>query len=259
MRSVNSTTDLVNHTDMMLPQAVRWIEPTTAEIATRLLDAAALPAGARVLDVGAGTGPLVVAAAERGYEVVGIDNAPLTATYLQGRVAPYPRASADRADANALPYATDSFDAAFSVLAVMYNGPAALAEMRRVVRPGGTVAIVHWAKPHMSPYTEIIWGTSTELGVDLPHLGRDEFAAVLTAAGFTDVRVEPIEAGYELPPADEFLMDFAPFVITSPVFRAMSPLDRAHLDSALAERVRRIETGQDPRPVFEANLAWARA
>lgn len=107
-RSVNSPIDLVNHTGMMLPQSVRWIEPTTGEIAGLLLDAAGLVDGARVLDVGAGTGPLVVAAAERGYEVAGVDNAPLTATYLKGRVAPYPRASADLADANALPYATDS-------------------------------------------------------------------------------------------------------------------------------------------------------
>ncbi|WP_035858518.1 class I SAM-dependent methyltransferase [Cryptosporangium arvum] len=187
------------------------------------------------------------------------DNAPLTATYLKGRVARYPHASADQADANALPYETDSFDAAFSVLAVMYAGPHALAEMRRVVRPGGTVAIVHWAKPHMSPYTEILWSTSSALAVDLPHLGRDEFGAVLSEAGFSDVRVEPIEAKYELPRADEFLLDFTPFVVTSPVYRAMSPLERAELDTALAERVRRIESGQDPRPAFEAHVAWARA
>ncbi|MFG1608248.1 class I SAM-dependent methyltransferase [Actinoplanes sp. NPDC049265] len=256
---MSSPIDFTEHTDIMLPQAVRWMEPTTAEIADRLLDAAELPEGARVLDVGAGTGPLVVAAAERGHEVVGVEIAPLTATYLKGRLAAYPRASADQGDANALPYATDSFDAAFSVLAVMYAGPRALAEMRRVVRPGGTVAIVHWAKPHMSPYTEIIWGTSTELAVDLPFLGRAEFGAVLTAAGFTDVRVEPIEAGYELPRADEFLLDFEPFVVTSPAYRAMTPRRRAELDSALAEKVRRIENGQDPRPVFEAHVAWARA
>ncbi|MER6443158.1 methyltransferase domain-containing protein [Streptomyces sp. NPDC001185] len=255
---MNSPTDLINHSDLMLPQSVKWIEPTTGEIAGLLLDTAGLPDSARVLDVGAGTGPLVVAAAERGYQVTGVDNAPLTATYLKGRVAPYPRASADLADANALPYATDSFDAAFSVFAVMYAGPNALAEMRRVVRPGGTVAIVHWAKPHMSPYTEIIWSASNELAVDLPHLGRAEFAAVLTQAGFTDVRVEQIEAAYTLPPADEFLVDFAPFIATSPVFRAMTPQQRAELDSALAERVRRIETGQDPRPIFEAHVAWAR-
>jgi SAM-dependent methyltransferase len=251
--------DLIDHTDLMLPLAVRWVEPTTAEIAGRLLDAAKLPAGARVLDVGAGTGPLVVAAAERGYEVVGIDNAPLTATFLKGRVAPYPRASADLADANALPYPADSFDAAFSVLAAMYAGPHALTEMRRVVRPGGIVAVVHWAKPHMSPYTEIIWGTSRELAVDLPHLGAAELAAALTAAGCTDVRVEPVEAAYELPAADEFLLDFEPMLVTAPPFRGMTPAQRAELDSALAAKVRRIETGQDPRPAFEANVAWARA
>nr|WP_269327773.1 methyltransferase domain-containing protein [Kineosporia mesophila] len=243
----------------MLPQAIAWIEPTTEQLADQLLDAAELPEGARILDVGAGTGPLVIKAAERGYQVVGIDNAPLTTTYLKGRVEPYPNASADLADANALPYPTDSFDAAFSVLAVMYAGPDAVAEMRRVVKPGGTVAIVHWAKPHMSPYTEIIWSTSKELSVDLPHMGADDFAALLSKAGFTDVRVDPIEASYPMPPAGEFLLEFSPFLVASPAYRTMSPRNRADLDIALAERVRRIETGQDPRPVFEALVAWARA
>ncbi|MDP9796017.1 SAM-dependent methyltransferase [Catenuloplanes nepalensis] len=249
----------LDHHDSMLPAAVKWIEPTTGEIAGRLLDEAALPAGARILDVGAGTGPLVVAAASRGLEVVGVDIAPLTTTYLTGRVAALPLASTDLADANALPYPDDSFDAAFSVLAAMYAGPGALTEMRRVVRPGGTVAIVHWARSYMSPYTRIIWETSPELAVNLPALTPADFTAALTGAGFTDVRVAPITAGYALPAADEFLLEFSPFVITHPGYRAMSPTQRAGLDTALAARVRRIETGEEPRPPFEALVAWGRA
>jgi SAM-dependent methyltransferase len=249
--------DLV-HADAMLPQAVRWVEPSTREIAERLLDTAALPTGARVLDVGAGTGPLLAAAAERGLEVVGIDNAPLTTTYLTGRAAQYPLATAKLADATALPFAPESFDAAFSVFAIMYAGPAALAELLRVVRPGGTVAIVHWAEPTMAPYIKLLWEEGPELAANLPHLGREEFAATLTAAGFTEVRVEPVSAGYALPPADEYLLELQSFVTTLPAFRTMSPGRRAELDSALAARVRRIETGQEPRPAFNANVAWAR-
>lgn len=253
---MNSLPDLA-HADVMLPQAVRWVEPSTREIADVLLDAAGLPAGARVLDVGAGTGPLVVAAAERRYQVVGVDNAPLTTTYLTGRVAPYPLATADLAEATALPYPAASFDAAFSVFAVMYAGPDALTEMRRVVRPGGTVAIVHWANPTMSPFIKILWEEGPELAMDMPHLGREELAAALTTAGFTDVRVEPISAGYSLPAADEYLLEFQPFISTFPAFRTMDPARRAQLETALAERVRRIETGQEPMPAFEANVVWA--
>jgi SAM-dependent methyltransferase len=208
---VNSVTDL-NHADVMLPQAVRWVEPSTRQIADQLLHRAALPAGARVLDVGAGTGPFVVAAAERGYEVVGIDNAPLTVTYLAGRVAPYPLATAELAEATALPYSTGSFDAAFSVFAVMYADRDALTEMRRVVRPGGTVAVVHWATSTMSPYIKILWEEGPELAMDLPHLGRDGLAATLIEAGFTDVLVEPISAEYFLPDADQYLLEFQPFI-----------------------------------------------
>ena len=249
----------LSHSDVMLPQSVRWVEPSTSEIAEALLDTAALPANARVLDVGAGTGPLVVAAAKRGYEVVGVDNAPLTTTYLAGRVAPYPLATAELAEATALPYPAASFDAAFSVFAAMFVGPDALSEMRRVVRPGGTVAVVHWAKPTMAPLIKILWEEGPELAVNLPHAGREELVAALAGAGFTSVRAEPISAGYSLPAADEYLLECQPFISTFPAFRAMGPARRAQLETALTERVRRIEAGQEPMPAFQANVAWAQA
>jgi SAM-dependent methyltransferase len=251
--------------DVMLPAAVRWLEPTTLEFAQTVLDATALPAGSRILDVGAGTGPLVVAASQRGHRVTGIDSAPLTTTYLTGRLAEYPNSDAQLMDAADLTFPDGSFDAAFSVLAVMFTRPAAtaLAQMRRVVRPGGTVAIVHWAASYASPYIKILLDALQELeggapiAMGMEFVDPDEFAAALSAAGFVDVQVKPITADYAWPAAEEIFAEFQPFYVKFPPVQALSPARRADLEILLVERVRRIETGQDPWPVLEANVAYA--
>ena len=97
--------------------------------------------GLRLLDVAAGTGDVALAAAERGAEVVALDvNAGMTAA---GRDRALDRGRTDVAwavgDAEALPFADRSLDAvtiAFGLRNVTRR-ERALAEMRRVLRPGG--------------------------------------------------------------------------------------------------------------------------
>ncbi|MGV9262872.1 class I SAM-dependent methyltransferase, partial [Streptomyces sp. NPDC003703] len=103
--------------------------------------------GDRVLDAGCGTGralpPLRAAVGVSGV-VVGADATP---AMLEAAV----RAGRDRegrlllADVGALPFRTDSFDAVFAAgLVAHLPRPAEnLRELRRVVRPGGTLALFH--------------------------------------------------------------------------------------------------------------------
>lgn len=116
-------------------------------IAERLCDAADLVAGARVLDVATGSGNAAIAAARSGSEVVGIDYVP--ALLDRARV----RARAEgldvefvEADAEALPFADASFDTVLSVVGVMFapDQERAAAELLRVCRPGGTIALASW-------------------------------------------------------------------------------------------------------------------
>ena len=112
-----------------------------------LCETADLQAGWRVLDVATGSGNAALAAARRGCEAVGIDYVP---TLLErGRI----RAAAEHlsvefleGDAEQLPFPDGSFDAVTSIYGVMFapHHERAAAELARVCRPGGRIALASW-------------------------------------------------------------------------------------------------------------------
>jgi len=151
-------------------------------VAEQLSDTADLRAGWRVLDVATGSGNAAIAAARHGCTVVGIDYVP--ALLERGRS----RAAAEgldieliEADAESLPFADDSFDAVTSVFGSMFapDHERVAAELLRVTRPGGTIALASWTPDgflgdffrtmaaHVPPpagvRSPMLWGTESHL------------------------------------------------------------------------------------------------
>lgn len=103
-------------------------------LAQRILDRAEIESGLRVLDLGAGKGPLAQGVLERGSTVIAVDLLP-----QQVRVSPGYRLVADAAR---LPLADNSFDRVVmrSMLVWTRRRSAAVAETARVLRPGGILS-----------------------------------------------------------------------------------------------------------------------
>lgn len=170
-------------------QQATWASGDFAEIATlivpvaeRLVDVADLRPGSRVLDVACGSGNAAIAATRLGCVVAGVDYVP--ALLDRGRE----RALAERVDvdfrdgdAEELPFVDGSFDAAVSVFGSMFapDHPKAAAELVRVTRPGGTIALASWTPggfigamfrtvaEHVPPpdglASPMLWGTEEHL------------------------------------------------------------------------------------------------
>jgi len=117
-------------------------------LAPKLVDAAGVRAGLRVLDVGCGPGALAVELAERVGEdnVAAIDPAPHFVAACRARI---PGADVREGVAESLPWDDGTFDAAMCSLVVAWMSDAdrGIAEMARVTKPGGTVAAAMWDIP----------------------------------------------------------------------------------------------------------------
>jgi ubiquinone/menaquinone biosynthesis C-methylase UbiE len=110
----------------------------------RLLDAAGVTEGQRVLDVACGTGIVARLAAERVAGAGMVAGADLSEAMLTVARRIRPDIDWRLGDAAALPFADGEFDVAVSQMGMMFfpDPAAALREMRRVVRPTGTVAVL---------------------------------------------------------------------------------------------------------------------
>lgn len=121
---------------------------TTLQIVgEQLCEALDLRSGQKVLDVAAGNGNVALAAARRWCDVIATDYVPALLDRARER------ADAERldiefreADAEALPFADDRFDAVVSTFGVMFTADheRAAAEMVRVCRPGGKIGMANW-------------------------------------------------------------------------------------------------------------------
>lgn len=167
----------------------------------RLLDAAEIETGTYVLDVGTGTGTAALAALARGARVSAVDaDAGMAvvarAAGVDARVAALPQ----------LPFPDGEFDAVVGNFVINHVGRprAALTELRRVLKPGGRIALTLWGARRgagQELFGRAFAAAGAVIPADLPRLDpaedfartADGFAELLREAGFTDAGAVELE------------------------------------------------------------------
>jgi demethylmenaquinone methyltransferase/2-methoxy-6-polyprenyl-1,4-benzoquinol methylase len=177
----------------------------------RIAAEAVVRPGDRVLDACCGTGDLAVACARVGGVVTGLDFAPRMLERARRKL---PSATWVEGDMLALPFEDASFDAStvgFGVRNVA-DLDGGLRELRRVLAPGGRVAVLEITQPRglLAPFYRVwfdkivpMLGTVLKGGAAYSYLpasvkrfpGPDELAELMRAAGFGDVAYRTFAGG----------------------------------------------------------------
>ncbi len=186
--------------------------PTQMWLGNEGLRRAEVGAGARFLDVAAGSGALSIPAARLGARVLATDQSPMMLKLLAARASEEGLDIETRVmDGHALELEDDSFDAAGSQFGVMLflDMPKGISEMARVVRPGGRVLMNVYGDPHEIEFFGFFVGAIQSVRRDftgppmdplpLPFQLQDpeRLRRELATAGLTDVKVETISEATE--------------------------------------------------------------
>jgi ubiquinone/menaquinone biosynthesis C-methylase UbiE len=149
-----------------------------ARLGTRTVERLALPTGATVLDVGCGTGasaiPAAVAVGPTG-RVVGIDLADRLLDRAREKALQQGLSNLEfqQADMENLGYPDGSFDAVVSVFSVFFvpDMTKQVAELWRMVRPGGQLAITTWGPRAFEPGASSFWAAVKDHAPPALHFG----------------------------------------------------------------------------------------
>jgi SAM-dependent methyltransferase len=203
----------------------RRLEPA-ADVAVAAL---APRAGDRVVDVACGTGNAALAAARAGASVVGVDTAPRLIEVARRRAGEEGLdASFEVADAVAIPAEDGAFDAAVSVFGVIFADlGGAVAELLRVVRPGGRIVVTTWTTD--GPTAKAVGVLLEALGAPPSGPRWSEPDVVRSAFAPHRVDVEYAEIAFTAPSAEAYVAEQADrhpmWIAASPRLRELGRYD----------------------------------
>ena len=197
-------------------------EPANCREYVALHHLLAVDEGDRLLDVACGAGLAVELAALRGATCAGIDASARLVAVARDR---NPGADVRVGDMHALPWTDASFDVVTSFRGIWGTTPAALAEVHRVLAPGGRVGLTVWGHIKASPGA---WALAPFRLADAPAvanqaamvaLGRPGAGEQLLGAhGFTDVRQVAVPFALESPDPETYARALA---ATGPAYEAI--------------------------------------
>lgn len=224
----------------------------------RFLDWLAPAEGGRWVDVGCGNGAFTALLLERAKaaRVEGIDPSEQQVAYARERLA-RERARFQAGDASALPWPDAAFDAAVMALVIFFvPEPArALAEMARVVRPGGSVSAYAWdilggGFPYAAMTREIAaLGFPTSLPPSVEAARVDALRALWQGAGLVDVDTCVISIERTFDDFDAFWRVARTGPRFAPVLATMTAHDLQRLQDRLREC---LPTANDGRITYGA-------
>jgi SAM-dependent methyltransferase len=240
----------------------------TRQAIAPLLEALAVGPGQRLLDLCSGTGHGVAAALARGANAEGIDLAPAMVALAQQA---YPQGRFWVGDAEALPFAAHAFDAVSCLFGLNHlpDQPQALAEARRVLRPGGLLGFTMWCPPAASAFHGLVNAAVERHAapVPIPPLPAPALRygqpgpcrEALLAAGFVEPQVRELPIAFALDAADTVLA----LARTSPRLSRLLALqpeaERRAIEAAILEGAETYRCGPQLRIPIPALLCVGRA
>jgi ubiquinone/menaquinone biosynthesis C-methylase UbiE len=246
-------------------QMGRW----SRRLAEPFLDFAGLGEGERVLDAGCGTGSLTFAAAHRMSlgAIVGVDKTASFIDYAASKNTA-PHIEFRHGDICALPFPEASFDRVLSLLVLHFvpNTQQAVRELRRVARPGATVAAAVWDGRGGFVAQRMFFDIAAMADPDgggraraqqftRPLCRPGELAVAWEAAGFNDVQQGTVTTRMEFASFEDFWQPYlggqaggASYVST--LTEDQRSRLRQHLRLAYLD-------GEDDGPRSYAAIAWA--
>jgi len=194
-------------------------------------------AGDRLLDVACGSGLAVELARLRGASVSGIDASARLVEVARDR---NPDSDIRVGDMNALPWEAASFDVVTSFRGIWGTTPGAVAEIHRVLRPGGRTGITVWGHLKVSPgawalapfrlaATEKVDNQAVMVSLGRPGAGEQ----LLASHGFVGVERVEVPFAWEFADADLYARALA---ATGPAYEAIQNVGEADFHRAAVEQ-----------------------
>jgi SAM-dependent methyltransferase len=244
----------------------RYVGRWSRLVARAFVDWLGVPAGGRWLDVGCGSGALTETVLARTVpaSVTGVDTSAAYVAYAAGRVSD-PRAAFAVGDAQALDRPDASFDAVVSSLVLNFlpDPGRGVAEMTRVVRPGGVVGGYVWDYAGEMQLMRRFWDVATDLDTAAAELDEGRrmagcnppaLEALFLGAGLEEVETRGIDAPTVFAGFDDYWAPFEGGQGPAPGYCVSLPEERR---AALRERLRETLPVEADGSIRLIARAWA--
>jgi SAM-dependent methyltransferase len=192
--------------------------------------------GATIVDLGCGTGSATLAAAAHGAHVTAVDLTPELIDIAKSKAGSQ-RIDWVVADAADTGLAAQSFDAAVSNLGIIFVEPVSqVAEISRLLKPGGTLAFSSWVRDVSNPLFDpvvAVTGAPSASGFRPDQWGDEEIVASRLQADYRDIDIERRSFTWQfssLAAALKFVTSESPMHVA--IFRALDDATREKLEAA---------------------------